>query len=521
MVSTPINLIRSEQRDVFLSHRSVDKEVVRRLAGDIETGVFGDRNLLCWVDEAEIRGGQSVTGTINLGLENSRFVALGMTPAYFESESGWTDAEWHAALYVDPDNRKGRILPLLISDCPYIPVLLRHLHVIDLRGNRYEKGLKELLSILREEPLRRPVTHRGQLVSTNGRISRLSLLAERAVPDSDPDVVSERLYCNLLPVERLPRFVYTAKIADKHLRTKEDGSVALPSKAELKEIIREEQVQKGVEYPFTPAFRMYENRIITFHDLEAPDNVFSAIVDDSEINPVLTIEFLGDEDERALVVSLLNMAVDRHMARIGLTIDETKQGRFFFPPENGGVRVVSWIPTKRRVSRTVAKPCIKDNQTLFWIHMGAYLRMIFIGNRFYIKIKPTWVITEDGNKVRGGPKVGRVVMKWTGPERNLQILYHVRFWTAILRSDRGPLSIRAGDQWIEVSSVPAFIDQSCGISEDQKDLLGLLDQEAELIAREEEALTDLAVEAGLEALQEMEEDLETEDVDEESSADDQ
>ena len=91
---------------------------------------------MVWLDEAEIRPGQSVPEMINQGLETSRFVALVMTPAYFRSESGWTDAEWHAALYVDPDNRRARLLPLLVEDCPYIPYLLRHLRAIDFRGNR-------------------------------------------------------------------------------------------------------------------------------------------------------------------------------------------------------------------------------------------------------------------------------------------------------------------------------------------------------------------------------------------------
>jgi hypothetical protein len=52
-----------------------------------------------------------------------RFVVLAMTPAYFKSESGWTDTEWHAALHADPDNRRGHLLPLSVEDCPYIPYL--------------------------------------------------------------------------------------------------------------------------------------------------------------------------------------------------------------------------------------------------------------------------------------------------------------------------------------------------------------------------------------------------------------
>lgn len=76
------------RRDIFLSHRSADKEFVRRLAADIESQMFRDWLLMTWVDEAEIRPGQSVPKMLNQGLEASRFIGVVMTPAYFQSESG-------------------------------------------------------------------------------------------------------------------------------------------------------------------------------------------------------------------------------------------------------------------------------------------------------------------------------------------------------------------------------------------------------------------------------------------------
>ena len=142
----------------------------------------------------------------------------------------------------------------------------------------------------------------------------------------------------------------------------------------------------------------------------------------------------------------------------------------------------------------MAKPCTKDGQVRFWRHLGAYLKVLFLGNKFYLHITPTWVFTEDGYRVKGGPKIGRLVIKWTGPERNLHLLYHIRFWTSILRGGPGPISIKAGDQRMEISPTPAFVEQLYGIAYDQKDLLRLLDQEAPLIAGNEDELADLAAE---------------------------
>jgi len=53
----------------------------------------------------------------------------------------------------------------------------------------------------------------------------------------------------------------------------------------------------------------------------------------------------------------------------------------------------------------------------FWRHAAAYLAMTFLGNRFYLKIDPTWVFTTDGEHVMRGPEVGRLAIQWSGAER--------------------------------------------------------------------------------------------------------
>jgi HTH-type transcriptional regulator, competence development regulator len=484
-------------RDLFLSHRSANKEFVRELAVDIESEAYQDRQLMTWLDEAEIRPGESIPGAVNRALEQTRFIGIVMTPEYFEAGSGWTDAEWHAALHQDPDNRKARILPLLAGDCPFVPYLLRHLRAIDLRANHYEHGLKELLAVLRNEPLPRPVTHRGQLITTGSRIDRSSLVAERAVPDADPDVVTERLFCNLLPIERLPKYVYSGGIEASLFKTRKSGKQAAPSKSRLKELIRAGQEENGVpaDRRFMPAFRMFEERILTFHDLEDSDCPLASIVDENDTEVLDVPSLTRDEDSRNLLLSLCNMSLSRHLGRVGLTIDDEKQHRYFFPSKDGGANTISWTPRKNKAVRTVAKPVIKDGKILFWRHLGAYLRVIFLVNRFYIKITPTWVLTADGRRASVGPEVGRRVVKWTNPERNLQILFHVRFWTSVLRNRKaGPISIWTGDQTMEVATVPASIQQSYGIAGDERDLMKLLDEEAPLLAAEEEEQADSALE---------------------------
>jgi transcriptional regulator with XRE-family HTH domain len=490
----------SSNRDVFLSHRGTNKEIVRELAADIEAETFGDRPLTVWLDEAEIRPGQSIPSLVNSGLETSRFIALVMTPDYFEAKSGWTDAEWHAALHNDPDNRRGRILPLLMQDCPYVPYLLRHLRAIDLRRHRYSEGLKELLAVLKDEPLPRPVTHRGQLIVSGTQLDRSTLIAERAVPDADPDVITEPLYCNLLPVERLPRYIYMAPIAPRLLRTRKTGEEVLPSKSRLKEAIRAAQEAEKIsaERRFMPAFRLVGKQIITFHDLEDSNSPLTAITAENSVEVFDTATFMQDDDWRNIVMSLLNMAVSRHLFKAGLIVDETRSNRFFFPTNNGSANVMTWTPRSKRATRTVAKPITRDGRVIYWRHLGAYVTTMFLVNKIYVKLSPTWIITSDGIHPSGGPTIAKRVNKWTGPERNLQVLYHVRFWTSVLRGRKGgPINILAGDQLLEIAAVPAGIEVPYGIVDDQRDLMRLLDEEAPVLADEEDQLADIALEAEL------------------------
>ena len=476
-----------EQRDAFLSHRGVDKAFVRKLAADIENIVYRDRHLSTWLDEAEIRPGNSVPGMINYGLERSRFIILAMTSAYFTSESGWTDAEWHAALYRDPDNRKGCIVPVIAGDCPYIPMILRHLSSLDLRERTYARDFERLIAILRDEPIPRPLTHRGQLIRLNGSIDRSTLIAERAVPEGDPDPVKENLSCNLLPIERMPLYLYEAPIHTDLLETKNNGTTKNPSKSKLRDRIRNSQRSVGDGKTRMPAFRVLGSRIISFHDLEGDDSVLAAIVDQTKVQTFPVREVIRDEDDRKVVISLLNMSLSRHLMGCGLLVDNNKGNRFYFPPDNGKTREIIWKPYKKQTKRTVTKLYTQGDRIRIWLHQAAYIKVVFWASNFYLQITPTWLLTEDGMTIKGGPEVGRIVNRWVGRERNLSVLYHVQFWTTLLRRIPGPLIvIPVGEQTMDVATVQAYVSQSYGIAGDRKNVLEALDELAPQIATKEE-----------------------------------
>ncbi len=263
----------------------------------------------------------------------------------------------------------------------------------------------------------------------------------------------------------------------------------------------------------TPAFRIDGDSIVTFHDLESPESLIAPVIDADSVVAFETQDFLGDDDDRNIVVSLINMAIVRHMQGRSQERPDQIQS-IFFPPAGTKARVVEWIPVKKKARRTVTKPFINNGNTAGWMHHACYLKAIYLASQLYIQIVPMRLLTEDGYQVRGGHGVGRIVNRWLALERNLHILYHVRFWTTILRRGPGPISIRVGDQWMEAATVPAFIQQSYGIRHDQRDLMGLLDEEALLIAQLEEEAED-------DDLTEVEDTGELEDLDEAEEASDE
>jgi len=219
---------------------------------------------------------------------------------------------------------------------------------------------------------------------------------------------------------------------------------------------------------------------IDFHDLEDAESIFSDFIAGEDLVPLDVADELADEDRARILVSLIRMALGRHLYGAGLLEDATQVGRYFFAPaEDGGERKVEWTPRARRAVRTVAKPYIRDGKTLYWLHQGARLNILTLGARSFLKIEPTWVLTSNGRDPIGGPRVAKIVNRWTTPERNLQVSYHVRYWIHTLRRKRkGPtISIAAGDQMIELAPSPAIVQQAYGIAGDLKDMERALDDE--------------------------------------------
>ena len=112
------------QYDVFLSHSSKDKQVVRDVAERLRKD-----GLRVWFDEWEIRPGDSIPAKIEEGLERSRVLVLCMSAHAFGSDPDWSGLESGTFRFRDPLNKERRFLPLRLDDAPIKGYLAQFLYI--------------------------------------------------------------------------------------------------------------------------------------------------------------------------------------------------------------------------------------------------------------------------------------------------------------------------------------------------------------------------------------------------------
>ena len=122
--------------NVFMSHSSKDKPFVRKLTADLS-----EHGVEPWLDEYEIKTGQSIISELNKGIGGCDFLLLVASQAALESR--WVQEEWKAAYSNQVQNGITKVLPIKKDQCE-LPPLLSTKKWLDFEEN-YNEGLNQLL----------------------------------------------------------------------------------------------------------------------------------------------------------------------------------------------------------------------------------------------------------------------------------------------------------------------------------------------------------------------------------------
>jgi hypothetical protein len=137
---------------VFLSYAHADKDVVRRVAQGLEAA-----GIDIWIDESEIRFGDSIAHTIQRGMDSADYVAFFLSNASINSP--WAQRELNVAISRQLSADRGAvILPILLEDVE-IPALLRDVAYLDLRSGEIEVAVKQLVQAIQRHSLERLHTY--------------------------------------------------------------------------------------------------------------------------------------------------------------------------------------------------------------------------------------------------------------------------------------------------------------------------------------------------------------------------
>src|ERR687895_2938797 len=127
--------------DIFLSHSSKDKGVVRAVAERLRAD-----GLRVWFDSWVLKPGDNIPAEIEEGLEHSRVFVLCMSAHAFGSD--WAQLESYTYRFRDPLNKERRFIPLRLDETPIKGSLAQFLYINWLPDNR-EQSFAQLVEACR------------------------------------------------------------------------------------------------------------------------------------------------------------------------------------------------------------------------------------------------------------------------------------------------------------------------------------------------------------------------------------
>jgi hypothetical protein len=126
---------------IFLSHSWIDKFFVRKLAEKLR-----DEGVTVWIDEAELRIGDSLIAKITDAIKKADFV--GAILSHTSVSSSWVQQELQQAMTMEITGKTIKVLPILIEKCE-LPEYLKHKKYADFTDpQNFDAPFMQLLQVL-------------------------------------------------------------------------------------------------------------------------------------------------------------------------------------------------------------------------------------------------------------------------------------------------------------------------------------------------------------------------------------
>ena len=233
--------------------------------------------------------------------------------------------------------------------------------------------------------------------------------------------LTEAIYSTLLPVIRMPKYLFSApcNYGDGH----------------DKEAARD--VLLGGT-PYLCPFIIRDGGILyAFSDLRSKDGPFRKIVTRRKANYFEAKTWLEDPDKARWFITLLNRTLNKLTGRKGLQLDREHHRYYFKSDEPGKEKSVEYRPLNQSITtrKVVWRPMnTRTNEPRnFWNHLAVNLRFLNAGNgEWCFCIRPELRVTRDGVTPIESRNIGRNVTRQMSHQFNYDLLEDVNFWRDFL-----------------------------------------------------------------------------------------
>ena len=249
----------------------------------------------------------------------------------------------------------------------------------------------------------------------------------------------ETVYSTLLPVVRMPRFIY-------------GGACELTDEVAVAQKVG--PVRSGEMAPFI----LRGGMLFTFQNLKDPDNPFSQLIGTGSCQQFVARRWWDDPDQTKWIMDLMNRALNKLTGRLGLRLDKAHARYYFQAQEAGQELSVDYRPlNKKKVSRNVVwQPKIRQTGQPrdYWYHRAVSLRFLRIrSDEWALSIRPELHITKDGFKTLPSEKIGSKVTRKKSRMFNYDLLGEVQFWRDFLSRSQPRITLSFGSNQDAIPNV--------------------------------------------------------------------
>ncbi len=168
-------------------------------------------------------------------------------------------------------------------------------------------------------------------------------------------------------------------------------------------------------------------------------------------------DWLADTDKLRIVTGLLNKELGFLARRKGLARFE-KAWRYYYPCSSDSLSR-TWKPKFRKTSEVLVakKAYIPKLKKDMFIHLAVHAAFTEIGNRIFLCLSPTLILTTDGKTPAFGEKEGAVLTSLLHNRYNQAYLNNVLFWIQQFADDHDKIELAHGQVQVATRSVESIV----------------------------------------------------------------